>query len=222
MKLENVVKIYNTKLGEVKALNSVNCEFEMGKFYAIMGSSGSGKSTLISILGLMENLTEGKYLINKKNIQGLNDEELSLLRLKNIGFVFQDFFLDEYLTSLENVMLPMIINPNIKKEDKRIRAISLLEKLGLKERLEHYPKELSGGEKQRVALARALANNPDYILADEPTGNLDEENELKIFEEFKKLSQEGKCIIVVSHSKTIEKFADEILKISKRKVEFSK
>ena len=183
-----------------------------------MGHSGSGKSTLIKILGLMDNLTSGKYLINEKYVNSLNDDQLSAIRMNNIGFVFQDYYLDKNLCAAENVILPMLINPSINKSERKIRACELLKTLGLNDRLMHFPKELSGGEQQRVCIARALANNPDYILADEPTGNLDEDNEIKILKILKKLSENGKCVIVVSHSNEIIKYADEVLNLKDGKL----
>ena len=219
MNIENISKIYKTKDKEIKALNNITYKFESGKMYAIMGHSGSGKSTLISILGLIESSTSGKITINNQDISKLNDNELANYRRKYIGFVFQDFYLDEHLKAYENVILPMLINKDIKKEDRKKIAISLLTKLNLSERIDHYPKQMSGGEQQRVAIARALANNPKIILADEPTGNLDEESEKLVFDILKGLSKEGKCIIVVTHSDEIKKYADEILKITKGKLE---
>lgn len=219
MNIENISKIYKTKNKEIKVLNNITYKFESGKMYAIMGHSGSGKSTLISILGLIESSTSGKITINNQDISKLNDNELANYRRKYIGFVFQDFYLDEHLKAYENVILPMLINKDIKKEDRKKIAISLLTKLNLSERIDHYPKQMSGGEQQRVAIARALANNPKIILADEPTGNLDEESEKLVFDILKGLSKEGKCIIVVTHSDEIKKYADEILKITKGKLE---
>ena len=178
-----------------------------------MGHSGSGKSTFIHLLGLLETPTSGKYTLNGKNVENLTEKETAKIRNETIGFIFQDFYLDEYLTACENVMLPMLINKNINNIERKERALHLLKRLGLEERITHFPKELSGGEKQRVAIARALANDPKIILADEPTGNLDEENEKKILEILKKQSQEGKCVIVVSHSNEIKKYADELLTI---------
>lgn len=219
MNIENVCKVYKTKNDEVKALDNVSYEFKPGKLYAIMGHSGSGKSTLISILGLIETLTSGRITINNKDISKLKDDELANLRMKYIGFVFQDFYLDEHLKAYENVLLPMLINKEIKKADRKEKALKLLTDLGLNERINHYPKELSGGEQQRVAIARSLANDPEIILADEPTGNLDEENEKLVFETLNDLAKKGKCVIVVTHSEEIKKYADEILKITKGKLE---
>ena len=219
MNIENVCKVYKTKNDEVKALDNVSYEFKPGKLYAIMGHSGSGKSTLISILGLIETLTSGRITINNKDISKLKDDELANLRMKYIGFVFQDFYLDEHLKAYENVLLPMLINKEIKESDRKEKALKLLTDLGLNERINHYPKELSGGEQQRVAIARSLANDPEIILADEPTGNLDKKKKKLVFETLNDLAKKGKCVIVVTHSEEIKKYADEILKITKGKLE---
>ena len=213
LKLENICKVYNSKTEKVIALNQINYQFEVGKFYAIMGHSGSGKSTLISILGLIDRPSSGKYYLNGEDVFKLDDYKLSKLRNKEIGFIFQNFYLDEHLKAYENVMIPMVINENIPKDERKNRAITLLKKLNLEKRINHFPKEMSGGEQQRVAIARALANEPNIILADEPTGNLDKKNENMIFEELKRLSLAGKLVIVVSHSDEIKKYADIILEL---------
>ena len=178
LKLENICKVYNSKTEKVIALNQINYQFEVGKFYAIMGHSGSGKSTLISILGLIDRPSSGKYYLNGEDVFKLDDYKLSKLRNKEIGFIFQNFYLDEHLKAYENVMIPMVINENIPKDERKNRAITLLKKLNLEKRINHFPKEMSGGEQQRVAIARALANEPNIILADEPTGNLDKKMNL--------------------------------------------
>ena len=213
LKLENICKVYNSKTEKVIALNQISYQFEVGKFYAIMGHSGSGKSTLISILGLIDRPSSGKYYLNGEDVFKLDDYKLSKLRNKEIGFIFQNFYLDEHLKAYENVMIPMVINENIPKDERKNRAITLLKKLNLEKRVNHFPKEMSGGEQQRVAIARALANEPNIILADEPTGNLDKKNENMIFEELKRLSLAGKLVIVVSHSDEIKKYADIILEL---------
>ena len=213
LKLENICKVYNSKTEKVIALNQINYQFEVGKFYAIMGHSGSGKSTLISILGLIDRPSSGKYYLNGEDVFKLDDYKLSKLRNKEIGFIFQNFYLDEHLKAYENVMIPMVINENIPKDERKNRAITLLKKLNLEKRINHFPKEMSGGEQQRVAIARALANEPNIILADEPTGNLDKKNELMVFEELKNLSLAGKLVIVVSHSDEIKNYADIILEL---------
>ncbi len=207
VELINIEKSYSLKNHEIPVLKNINVKFENGKFYAIMGHSGSGKSTLISIIDGIEPYTSGQVIINKKDLSDMNNKEKSFMRNNEIGIIFQDFFLDNYLTALENIVFPMTINDKYKKSANK-RALELLKKVELENRSNHFPKELSGGEKQRVAIARALANDPNIIIADEPTGNLDEENESKIFSVLKRLSQEGKCVIVVSHSNEILKYAD--------------
>lgn len=219
IKLVQAEKVYYKLNQEIKALNNVNIDFSSGKFYAIMGHSGSGKTTLIQVLGLLDNLTSGKYYINGKDVENLTEKEKASLRMKKIGFVFQSFHLSPNLKAYENVILPMIINKDILPKNRYQEAINILEKLNLKNRINHFPKELSGGEQQRVAIARALANNPDIILADEPTGNLDEKNEDNIFKLLKKISQSGKCVIVVSHNKEITKYSDVIYTMKNGKIE---
>ena len=179
VELINIEKSYSLKNHEIPVLKNINVKFENGKFYAIMGHSGSGKSTLISIIDGIEPYTSGKVIINKKDLSDMNNKEKSFMRNNEIGIIFQDFFLDNYLTALENIVFPMTINDKYKKSANK-RALELLKKVELENRSNHFPKELSGGEKQRVAIARALANDPNIIIADEPTGNLDEENESKI------------------------------------------
>lgn len=214
IRLEQLSKSYHTKTEKLEVLKKISIAFEEGKFYAITGHSGSGKSTLINILGLIDQFDDGFYYLYDKNVKDLTDKEMSQLRMKNIGFVFQEFYLNTTLKAYENVIVPMLINKQILKSERKKRAVKLLEMVGLKDRIEHFPKELSGGEQQRVAIARALANNPSIIIADEPTGNLDEKNEEQIFELLQKIAKEGKCVIVVSHSKEIKKYADVIYSLS--------
>ena len=218
MKLDNISKIFNAHSEEIKALDSVSYEFEKQKFYAIMGHSGSGKTTLINILGLITKPTQGKYYLNDIDVSTLNDEELSRLRMSSIGFIFQDFKLDEHMNALDNVILPMLINKKISPSERVSLAQELLKSVNLDNRLKHFPKELSGGEQQRVAIARALANNPEYIICDEPTGNLDEKNERMVFELLKELTSNGHTIIVVSHSEIVKEFADIILNLQAGKL----
>jgi len=214
IRLEQLSKSYHTKTEKLEVLKKISIAFEEGKFYAITGHSGSGKSTFINILGLIDQFDDGFYYLYGKNVKDLTDKEMSQLRMKNIGFVFQEFYLNTTLKAYENVIVPMLINKQILKSERKKRAVKLLEMVGLKDRIEHFPKELSGGEQQRVAIARALANNPSIIIADEPTGNLDEKNEEQIFELLQKIAKEGKCVIVVSHSKEIKKYADVIYSLS--------
>lgn len=218
IEVKEINKTYKKKDETIEALNNINLSFEKGKFYAIMGHSGSGKSTLIRILGLIDEFDSGEYLLNNNSVKKLNNLESSEIRMKEIGFVFQDFYLDEYMTAKENIILPMLINKSIEKQDREKIAEQLLEKMGLLDRKNHLPKELSGGEKQRVCIARALANNPSIILADEATGDLDEKNESIIFEYLKELSKEGKCVIVVSHSNEVKKYADEVINLKEGKL----
>lgn len=211
LEIKDLIKDYYHKEKKIEVLKSLSYNFEKGKFYGIMGHSGSGKTTLFNIIGTIDKEYNGNILVNSKNISSLNDEDMASLRNLEIGFVFQDFFLDEGLTALENVMVPMIINENIPKEEREVIAKKLLKEVGMEDREKHFPKELSGGEKQRVAIARALSNNPNILLCDEPTGNLDEETENKIFALLKNLSKSGKCVIVVSHSNEVKSYADVML-----------
>ena len=216
LELEKVLKTY--KIGKnncVTVLKNIDIKFLDSKFYGIIGHSGSGKSTLINILGLLDNFDTGEYYIDKKEISKLSEDEKATLRMKKFGFVFQSFYLNDRLTAIENVMIPMIINKDIKKNERKQIAINLLKKFGLSDRLYHTPNQLSGGEKQRVAIARALANDPDTIIADEPTGNLDSKNEKIVFEYLKKLvKEENKTVIVVTHNNIINNYADEIFEIN--------
>lgn len=206
--VKNLTKIYNNK---VTALNNVNLDITEGEFIVVMGHSGSGKSTLLQMLGLLDSPTSGSVFVNSEDVSSLNNNKLSDIRMKAIGFVFQAFHLNPQLKAYENVMLPMLINPKFKsKVEITNRAKQLIKQVGLSDRATHYPNELSGGEQQRVAIARALANNPDFILADEPTGNLDTENEKIIFNLFKELSSQGKGIFVVSHNNSIIDYADKV------------
>lgn len=211
LEIVNLYKIFQTKTEKIVAIDNANYKFENGRFYAIMGHSGSGKSTLLNILGTLDKQTSGEYLINGTDVSNFDEYQLSALRMKGIGFIFQNYSLDPNLKSFENVMLPMYINSFIKKENRKNRAIKLLEYVNLGNRINHFPKELSGGEQQRVAIARALANDPKVIIADEPTGNLDEKNEEIIFTILKKLADSGKCVIVVSHNENVLKYADNVL-----------
>ncbi len=211
--LKHVTKNYQTNDIVIEVIKDLTIDFEYGKLYAIMGHSGVGKSTLIRILGLLDSVTDGEYYLTGKLVSNLSDNQCSEYRNKKIGFIFQDYNLDGYLKAYENVLLPMCINPKYKGTNKKARAKELLEELNLGDRIEHFPRELSGGEQQRVAIARALANNPDIILADEPTGNLDEENEKIIFEKLQQECKKGKCVIIVSHSSEVKKYADKVLEI---------
>lgn len=208
IQLKNVSKLYNKN---VHALNDVSITIKQGEFIAVMGQSGSGKSTLLQITGLLDTATSGSILINEEDVSTFDKNKFSDIRMNTLGFVFQAFHLNSHLKVYENIIVPMLINNKFKnKSEMKARADELIEKVGLSHRREHYPSELSGGEQQRVAIARAMANDPDFILADEPTGNLDSNNELMVFEELKKLSDSGKGVFVVSHNDAVMDFADKI------------
>ena len=209
----NGYKEYIKNKEKIVVLNNINIKFEKGKTYAIMGNSGSGKTTLLNILGTLDILNSGKMLIDNDEILKLKDDEKALIRMKKIGFIFQDFYLNQYMTVEENIMQPTYINKEYNKITRKQRVDELIEMMGLSKRKKHYPKELSGGEQQRVSIARALVNKPDIILADEPTGNLDKNNEEKVFEILNNLSKKGKCVIIVSHSNVVKKYADVVLNL---------
>lgn len=208
IELINLKKEYKTSKENLEVLKGINYSFEQGKLYAIKGHSGSGKTTLVRILGLMDDLTSGEYLLYNKTTKSLSDKESSYYRMKHIGFIFQEYNLNPFLKAYENVIVPMLINKKINPQNRVPKAEELLKNVGLFERKDHYPKELSGGEQQRVAIARALSNNPDIIIADEPTGNLDKKNEKIIFKILKQMAESGKCVIIVSHSDEISSYAD--------------
>ncbi len=208
IQLKDVCKIYPNG---VKAMDNVSLTVTQGEFVAVMGQSGSGKSTLLQVLGLLDKCSSGEVIIDGKDVSKLSGNELADVRKKSLGFVFQSFHLNSHMKLYENIMLPLLINEEYKtKNDMKARAMELVETVGLSHRVEHYPGELSGGEQQRVAIARALANDPDFILADEPTGNLDSKNEVMIFEELKRLSKSGKGVLVVCHNDAIIDYADKI------------
>lgn len=218
MKLINVNKSYNTSYGKLQILKNISVSFEKGKFYAIMGRSGSGKSTLVNILGLLDDFDDGDYYLNDINVKQLNDKMKSKIRGLNIGFVFQSFYLNKNLTAYENIILPTYINDKMDDTERKSRVLNIMKKLEIIDRREHKPSSLSGGEQQRVAIARALINNPDIIIADEPTGNLDSSNELEVLKILKEISKQGKIVIVVSHNPIIKNYADVLYKINDGKI----
>lgn len=208
IELKEISKIYNNS---VVAVDNVSLTVNQGEFIAVMGQSGSGKSTLLQIAGLLDTCTSGQVIINGNDVSTLDKNAIADVRMKNLGFVFQAFHLNAHLKLYENVMVPMLINDKFTSmNDMKEQAMQLIDSVGLTNRKEHYPFELSGGEQQRVAIARALANDPDFILADEPTGNLDSKNELMVFEELKKLCYLDKGVLVVSHNDAVIDFADKI------------
>ncbi|XAK48546.1 ABC transporter ATP-binding protein [Campylobacter coli] len=201
------IKNLSKEFGKVKALDNINLNIYKGEWLAIMGPSGSGKSTLLNILSLMDNPSSGKYILDNEDLEQINEERKITLRREKIGLIFQQFHLIPYLSALENVMLSQYYHSSIDEED----AKAVLEKVGLSHRLSHLPSQLSGGEQQRVCIARALINNPEILLADEPTGNLDEANEKIVLETLQKLKNEGKTIVLITHNPELAKFADRTL-----------
>ena len=210
--LEDVRKTYEMGDTTVEALKDSNVEISEGEFVAVMGPSGSGKSTLMNMIGALDTPTSGEVSIGSEQISGLEGDELALLRSKKIGFIFQQFNLIPSMNATENVALPMLFTGK-SKEERHGRAEKLLKRVGLGDRLTHMPSELSGGQRQRVSIARSLANDPDIILADEPTGNLDTETGENIMTLLTELNEEGKTIIMVTHDETDAEYADRIIKI---------
>ena len=201
------IKNLSKKFGKVKALDNINLNIYKGEWLAIMGPSGSGKSTLLNILSLMDDPSSGKYILDNEDLEQINEEQKITLRREKIGLIFQPFHLIPYLSALENVMLSQYYHSSVDEED----AKAVLEKVGLSHRLSHLPSQLSGGEQQRVCIARALINNPEILLADEPTGNLDEANEKIVLQTLQKLKNEGKTIVLITHNPELAKFADRTL-----------
>ncbi|KJD24410.1 GTPase [Campylobacter jejuni] len=197
----------NKEFGKVKALNNINLSVYEGEWLAIMGPSGSGKSTLLNILSLMDTPSSGEYILDNENLEQMDEEQKITLRREKIGLVFQQFHLIPYLNALENVMLSQYYHSSVDEEDAKM----VLEKVGLSHRLTHLPSQLSGGEQQRVCIARALINDPELLLADEPTGNLDEANEQIVLQTLQKLKNEGKTIVLITHNPDLAKFADRTL-----------
>lgn len=197
----------NKEFGKIKALNNINLSVCEGEWLVIMGPSGSGKSTLLNILSLMDTPSSGEYILDNENLEQMDEEQKITLRREKIGLVFQQFHLIPYLNALENVMLSQYYHSSVDEEDAKM----VLEKVGLSHRLTHLPSQLSGGEQQRVCIARALINNPELLLADEPTGNLDEVNEKIVLQTLQKLKNEGKTIVLITHNPDLAKFADRTL-----------
>ena len=208
--VDKVNKTYKNGSLELQVLKNISFKVDKGEFLAIMGSSGSGKSTMMNILGCLDNQYEGRYILDGIDISKSTENELSEIRNKKIGFIFQSFNLLPRLTALENVELPLVYS-SIPKEERHKRANELLEMVGLKDRTHHRPNELSGGQRQRVAIARALANEPPIILADEPTGNLDSKSSVEIMQIFSKLNEQGKTVIIVTHEPDIAQYTKRII-----------
>lgn len=216
LKAENLVKIYGQGENEVKALNNVSLEIEEGEFVSIVGSSGSGKSTLLNMLGGLDRLTSGDIYINNKKLGDMKDEELTIFRRRNIGFVFQNYNLVPILNVYENIVLPIELD-GMKIDEEYIDSI--INTLGLNQKLTNMPNNLSGGQQQRVAIARAIATKPAIILADEPTGNLDSKTSMDVIGLLKMTSQKfNQTIVMITHNEEIAQLADRIIRIEDGKI----
>lgn len=216
LKAENLVKIYGQGENEVKALNNVSLEIEEGEFVSIVGSSGSGKSTLLNMLGGLDRLTSGDIYINNKKLGDMKDEELTIFRRRNIGFVFQNYNLVPILNVYENIVLPIELD-GMKIDEEYIDSI--INTLGLNQKLTNIPNNLSGGQQQRVAIARAIATKPSIILADEPTGNLDSKTSMDVIGLLKMTSQKfNQTIVMITHNEEIAQLADRIIRIEDGKI----
>jgi len=211
IQLENVTKVYRLGKVGVHALRGLTLSVNRGEMVAVIGASGSGKSTLLNIIGLLDRPTNGSYLFDGVDVSRLSDNQLAEMRNKEFGFVFQDFNLLPRATALANVELPLVYAGSVR--NRRERASEALERVGLAERANHKPTELSGGEQQRVAIARALVNNPPLILADEPTGNLDSKSGAEIISIFHKLHQDGKTVILITHEADIAAQAQRTIRL---------
>ena len=216
--VKDMCKVYNPGENEVRALDHINLTIDAGEYVAIIGQSGSGKSTLMNMLGCLDVPTSGTYILNGRDVSCLSDDELSDIRNREIGFIFQGFNLIPNLTAIENVELPLLYR-GVSKAKRHELAIQALEKVGLGARMTHKPSELSGGQQQRVAIARAIAQAPPVILADEPTGNLDSGSSKEIIDILKKLHAEGRTVILITHDNEIASQAKRVIRIKDGKVE---
>ena len=218
IKVEDLCKIYNPGENEVRALDHVNLEIKTGEFVAIIGQSGSGKSTFMNMLGCLDVPTSGKYYLNGTDVSTMKDNDLSVVRNREIGFIFQGFNLIPNLTAEENVELPLIYR-GVGKKERRDLARKALCKVGLEHRMDHKPSQMSGGQQQRVAIARAIAQAPPVILADEPTGNLDSGSTKEIMGILKQLHEEGRTVILITHDNDIAAQARRVIRIKDGRVE---
>lgn len=213
IKIVGLSKIYKVGEVEVPAIKFIDLSIDKGEFVAIMGSSGSGKSTLMNLIGCLDKPTSGEYFLDGVNTNTLSKNDYAKIRNQKIGFVFQGFNLLSRTTALENVGLPLMYDRDERIKDPAKKAIEVLERVGLGDRIHHEPNQLSGGQQQRVAIARALVNEPSLILADEPTGNLDSKMSVEVFSLFQKLNDEGITIVLVTHERDFAKFAKRIVEL---------
>ena len=212
IEVSDIVKIYKTGHLELTVLKGLNLSVKEGEYVAFMGPSGSGKSTLMNILGCLDSLTSGKYILDNQDVSTIKGDALAEVRNKKIGFVFQTFNLLPKMTAVENVALPALY-AGVKKNERIKRATEALESVGLGERIHHKPSEMSGGQRQRVAIARAIINNPRILLADEPTGNLDSKSGEEVLEIFKKLTDNGTTIVMVTHEEDVAEHCKRIIRL---------
>lgn len=218
IEIHDMHKIYNPGENEVRALDGIDLSIDCNEFVAIIGQSGSGKSTLMNMLGCLDVPTSGQYILNGEDVSDLTDNELSDIRNKEIGFIFQGFNLIATLTAFENVELPLIYR-GVSGREREELSVAALEKVGLSNRMDHKPSEMSGGQQQRVAIARAIAQAPPIILADEPTGNLDSGSSEEILGILKNLHKEGRTVIIITHDNDIARRADRVIKIRDGRIE---
>ncbi len=212
IEVSDIVKIYKTGHLELTVLKGLNLSVKKGEYVAFMGPSGSGKSTLMNILGCLDSLTSGKYILDNQDVSTIKGDALAEVRNKKIGFVFQTFNLLPKMTAVENVALPALY-AGVKKSERIKRATEALESVGLGDRIHHKPSEMSGGQRQRVAIARAIINNPRILLADEPTGNLDSKSGEEVLEIFKKLNDNGTTIVMVTHEEDVAEHCKRIIRL---------
>ena len=210
--LEDIRKSYKMGDTDIEVLRGINLQVEKGEFVAIMGTSGSGKTTLMNIIGCLDVPTSGRYMLADKEVSRLSDDELSLIRNEHIGFVFQNFYLLPYATVLENVLLPSLYVEK-RRDNFEQKAAELLQNVGLRERMKFKPPQLSGGEQQRVAIARALINEPELLLTDEPTGQLDSKTAVEIMDLLVQMNKNGKTVIVITHDPNIAAYAERTVGI---------
>jgi putative ABC transport system ATP-binding protein len=217
IRMSEIRKVYDTGKVKVEALKGVDLEIHKGEMVAIVGPSGSGKSTLMNLLGCLDTATSGSYELGGENVAGVTRDQLAEIRNRRVGFVFQNFNLLPHITALENVEMPMLFG-GVSPKERRERATALLTRVGLGDRVEHKPTELSGGQMQRVAIARSLAMNPDIVLADEPTGNLDSTSGSDIMSIFTELWKQGSTMIIITHDPALAKRASRVVEVRDGKI----